>query len=355
MTNIYTANRQWQSRPDDQRFLSLDDLAASVQARRDASRAINVRLDRLALDNTPDGDMIATSPDGQPIAFTNWSFGQLATQLGAPPSYLRKLPAPLARVNLEYALEFGDNRESTKLLYDDRQVRAFTSTSYGRIWDIQVVQAVQKINQDNRWHVPLKAYDGQNSKQATTLYASDRDVFVFLVDENRSIEIDGQAYFRGFVTWNSEVGKAVFGLQTFLYSYVCANRIIWGARDVEELRIRHTSLAPDRFVEQAQPALVAMSESSPQPIVEAIHKAKQTRLGKTVADVEVWLARKGFGRAEAKLAVALAERGGDTGSSGDPTNLWDVVQGGTAAARAIGHADSRLDVERRWSDLLRTN
>ncbi|MGI9145754.1 MAG: hypothetical protein ACR2IK_04260 [Chloroflexota bacterium] len=51
----------------------------------------------------------------------------------------------------------------------------------------------------------------------------------------------------------------------------------------------------------------------------------------------------------------MAARGGDTGSSGDPTNLWDVVQGGTAAARAIGHADSRLDVERRWSDLLRTN
>src|SRR5712691_13529720 len=86
------------------------------------------------------------------------------------------------------------------------------------------------------------------------------------------------------------------------------------------LRIRHSSLAPDRFVEQAQPALVAMSEASPQPIVEAIQKAKATRVGKTVADVEAWLAGKGFGRAESKLAITLAQRGGETGSSGDPTN-----------------------------------
>ena len=102
--------------------------------------------------------------------------------------------------------------------------------------------------------MPLKAYNGVNSTSATTLYASDRDVFIFLVDENRPIDVDGQTYFRGFLTWNSEVGKAAFGLQTFLYSRVCANRIIWGARDVEEIRIRHTSLAPDRFIEQVQPA-----------------------------------------------------------------------------------------------------
>jgi hypothetical protein len=50
-------------------------------------------------------------------------------------------------------------------------------------------------------------------------------------------------------------------------------------------------------------------------------KAKTTRVGKTVAEVEAWLARKGFGRAESKLAISLAQRGGDTGSSGDPTNV----------------------------------
>ena len=316
-----------------------------------------MRLDSLALSHDADGDLLLTSPDGQPVTFTNWSFGQLASLIGAPASYLRKLPAPLARVNLEWGLEGSDaGREQAKLLYQpptesatDGQVRAFTSTTYGRIWDVDVVRAIQKINQDDRWQVPLKAYDGVNSKRATTLYASDRDVFIFLVDERARSTVDGQTYFRGFYAWNSEVGKSTFGLASFLYSYVCANRIIWGARDVEELRIRHTHLAPERFIEQAQPALAAMSEASPQPIVQAIQKAKSTRVGKTVAEVEAWLAKKGFGRVESKVAVELAARGGDTGSSGDPTNVWDLVQGGTAAARAIGHADSRLESERRWS------
>ena len=35
--NITTASNQWASRPDDQRYLSLDDLAAAVSARRDLS------------------------------------------------------------------------------------------------------------------------------------------------------------------------------------------------------------------------------------------------------------------------------------------------------------------------------
>jgi hypothetical protein len=122
---------------------------------------------------------------------------------------------------------------------------------------------------------------------------------------------------------------------------------------VKELRIKHTKNAPERFIAQAAPALAAMAEASPQPIIDVIHKAKATRLGKTVADVENWLKSKGFGRYESKIATNLAAQGGDTGSSGDPTSLWDVIQGGTAAARQISHTDTRVKAERQWSSLLR--
>jgi hypothetical protein len=359
-TDIMAASKQWASRPVDQRFLSLADLGDAVATRRDLSHARDLPLHSLTLDHDQDGTLYLAGHNGARVAFTNWSFGQVASMLRTPASYLRGLPAPLARLNIEYALECTDaGRQNTKLLYmyspdgeRSGEARAFTSTAYGRIWDIEVVRAVERINQDGRWHVPLKSYGGENSKQATTLYASDRDVFIFLVDEQRPIDVDGQTFFRGFYTWNSEVGKATFGLAAFVYSYVCANRIIWGAREVQELRIRHTSLAPERFVEQAAPALATLSEASDQPIVEVIRKAKETRLGRTVAEVEKWLDRKGFGRFESKVALELAARGGDTGSSGDPTCLWDVIQGGTAAARGIGHTDTRLDAERKWSALL---
>jgi hypothetical protein len=41
------ASRQWASRPDDQRFLTPDDLAVSVGARHELSRVSDVRLDSL--------------------------------------------------------------------------------------------------------------------------------------------------------------------------------------------------------------------------------------------------------------------------------------------------------------------
>jgi hypothetical protein len=38
------------------------------------------------------------------MAPTHWSFGQFASLIGAPASYLRQLPAPLAGINLQHGL-----------------------------------------------------------------------------------------------------------------------------------------------------------------------------------------------------------------------------------------------------------
>ena len=59
------------------------------------------------------------------------------------------------------------------------------------------------------------------TKETTTLYASDRDVFLFLVDDLNPIEAgllpDGSPdlYFRGFYCWNSEVGAKTLGIASF--------------------------------------------------------------------------------------------------------------------------------------------
>jgi hypothetical protein len=357
MTNLMTVSRQWASRPDDERHETLDSLQFAVDHRRQLSHEVE-KLDFATLSLAFDGDddLYLSGHNGAPVRFTNWSFGQFAGLLGSRASYLRELPAPLAKLLLEYHLEkTASGRQQAKLLYTyedgEGQARAFTSTNYGRIWDAQVVRAVQHINQDGRWHVPLKAYGGINSKRATTLYASDRDVFVFLVDEARPIEIGDQTYFRGFYTWNSETRAATFGLATFLYSYVCANRIIWGARDIQELRIRHTKLAPDRFLQKAAPALAALSDASDRPIRESIEAAQNRKLGNSTKEVEDWLYSKGFGRPVAREAIEMAQDPA-SGNSGDPLSLWGVVQGGTAAARDIPHTDARIEREQKWSALL---
>ncbi|KAH2823815.1 hypothetical protein KXV85_001461, partial [Aspergillus fumigatus] len=96
----------------------------------------------------------------KPIAPTHWSFGQLASQVGAPAAYLRQLPAALAGINLQYGLTAHRAEQIKTLETDDGRVelRAVTGPDYGRIYDHELVEAVQRIagngTGDTRWKVP---------------------------------------------------------------------------------------------------------------------------------------------------------------------------------------------------------
>ena len=133
---------------------------------------------------------------------THWSFGQLCGLVGAPSGYLRQLPAPLAGINLQHGL-MSNRAELVKTLEaeDGRvELRAVTGPDYGRIWDHELVEAVMRIAGDGvgdtRWKVPgtldwatmVHNPFVEVSKDTTTLYASDRDVFLFLVDDTHPIE-----------------------------------------------------------------------------------------------------------------------------------------------------------------------
>lgn len=388
--NLGIASAQWASRPDDQRYLDLESLRAAVARRaperlggQAQMREVIHPLQKIRVGNTPDGDLFITGHNGSGALFTNWSFGQYNRSIGGPDiRWLRDMPAPVVRETLAATVQFRgtvDEYSEAKLYYappvmtpDDTamvtpgEVRAFTSPTYGRIWDLEVVDAVRKMNTDGRWVVPGKIAGGgladnytSVSKLSTTLYASDRDVWLFLVDESRPIEVNGQTLFRGFITYNSEVGSQTFGIITFLFNKVCQNRCIWGATEVKELTVRHTKGGPARFAEQAIPALTAYSEGSAQNLIQAIKLAQTCQVvsaptaAEKVKAAEIWLQeRGGFGQLEAKTTVQLAQMGGDTGSTGDPTTLWNLVQGATAYARGIPHTDTRVDFERKAGRLL---
>src|SRR5262249_50161769 len=200
-------------------------------------------------------------------------------------SYLRKLPAELAAINVQWGLENNPVRDDALVLAQSNgsnHLRAMTSTSYGRIWDHQVVEAVERVNGDGRWQVPAASYATTNPRRATTLYASDRDVVLFLVDPKNPVEVGGEQLFRGFYTWNSEVGSATFGLCTFLYRYVCDNRIIWGATDVRELRIRHTGGAPERFAYEGARYLRRYADEATAKLADGIKAAQAKDLASEV-------------------------------------------------------------------------
>jgi hypothetical protein len=359
MTNINVASTQWANRPDDQRFLSIADLKASVDQRKSESWTLSTQVKDLRAKVSEKGLVLdafdRTRGERTDLEPSHWAFGQLASYAGAPAPYLRKLPFELAAINLQWGLEHAPIRDDALVLGQSnghQAVRAMTSTSYGRIWDSEVVEAVERVNPDGRWQVPAASYASSNPKRATTLYASDRDVFMFLVDPEHPIAVPGEKspLFRGFYVWNSEVGAATFGLTTFLYRYVCDNRIIWGATDVQELRIRHTGGAPQRFAYEGAKYLERYANESTASLVEPIVKAQAFEVPqaeKPGSGWESWLRDRGFSAAESKSAVqsAIAEEG-------EARSLWDIVNGITASARQLTHTDARVELETRAGKLL---
>ena len=368
---IGRVSSEWFSRPDDERFLSLTELHAAVRGRAERATARTVETKALRVEaSRDDAERLALTVPGRdaPIAPTHWSFGQLCSLVGAPSTYMRQLPAPLAGINLQHGL-LSHRAELVKTLeLDDGRVelRAVTGPDYGRIWDHELVEAVMRIAGDGvgdtRWKVPgLLDWSTMThnpfvevTNDTTTLYASDRDVFLFLVDDTHPIEAgrlpngDPDLYFRGFYCWNSEVGSKALGIASFYLRAVCMNRNIWGAEGFEEISIRHSKFASHRFAHQAAPALERFADSSPAAFVAGVRAARETIVARGDEDRETFLRRRGFSRPETEkiIATVLDEEGRP------PESVFDFVQGITAMARNKPHQDARLELEGKAAKLL---
>jgi ParB-like chromosome segregation protein Spo0J len=160
---IGRVSSEWFSRPADERYLSLSDLYAAVRGRTERSRTRTVESAAIRVEaSRDDAERLALMLPGSdaPIAPTHWSFGQLAGLVGAPAAYLRQLPAPLAGINLQYGLTSHRAEQVKTLEIEDGRVelRAVTGPDYGRIFDHELVSAVQRIagngTGDTRWKVP---------------------------------------------------------------------------------------------------------------------------------------------------------------------------------------------------------
>lgn len=360
---IMKASQQWASRPADQRFESLTALAAFVQGQREISRS--VALPNRKISAAPiDGDnerksLIIMGPGDAPSVPSNWSFGQLAQRVGAPAGYLRTLPADIAADAINWGLARRDVEDIGCLLRKNggpADLAAVTGPNYGRIWNADIANALVRRFGDGvtgEFTVPGEfGVAVEVDKQNTTLYASDRDMFVFLADETNRIEIpnrrDGQpgSLARGFFVWNSEVGSSTFGIATFLFDYVCCNRIVWGAHGYEEIKVRHTSGAPYRWIEQVAPAIEAYARKDTTSITKAIEDARAAKIGDNDAVTE--FLQKRFTKSQA-TAISLAHIADEDRRI---ETLWDVTVGATAYARGIKYQDDRVAIEREAGKIM---
>lgn len=288
---------------------------------------------------------------------SHWSFGQLSGWVKAPADYLRRIPAKLAVDNLNNGIQSTDNGElkfMTVLAPDGQTLntlQAVTSTKYGRIWDADVAACAKRIqaSSNGKFYNP-KAYNPHTGGTAPSgLYASDRDIFIFMIDGGSVLDAGPRAQLnRGFFMWNSETGARTFGLTTFLFNMVCGNHIVWGAQDVRELRIRHTAGGPTRFDSEAMPLLLAYANASAAPEMAAVKKAQDYLLPSTDRDdVITWLQSRKFTKGEAGETVDTAIK-----EEGECRTLWHCVQGATAYARGFDFVDARVELETKAGKLM---
>lgn len=364
---LMNANTQWSSRPSDERFTSLHDMETHFNRLRGRSRQLGVSTRAISVVPTEDNKGLAIrGANGLAYAPTNWAFGQLAQLAEAPAGYLRTLPAPIAADCVNYGLQFKRNIEDIGVLLQKPVVdvagdvtvapvlAAATGPRYGRIWNADILQALVKQfgnGVDGQFKVPGTFGNALDTvtKENTTLFAGDRDMFVFLADEENRIEVPNRrngetgTLARGFFVWNSEVGASTFGVGTFLFDYVCCNRIVWGAEGYKEIKMRHTSAAPDRFLQEIRPALVSYANSSTSSITAGIEAARAAR----VDDVDEFLAKRfGTKTVESLKAIHMLEE------QRPIETVWDVVTAVTAKARSVEYQDSRVQLERQAGDLM---
>jgi len=352
--NSHILSMQWATRPADQRFETMQSLHEHNVHKREISTERGVALDHMQCIPQADGGMLFAQQGATTGAnLTNWAFGQLCVRASAPAAYLRSLPAQLAAVPLQWSLEHAEHQDAKVLLRKNGgwSADAITSSTYGRIYDSQVSDAIIKSVDLTRWKVPSASYASRDPKKATTLYASDRDMFVCLVDDSHAVEVPGangkDTLFRGFIIRNSEVGAAALDISLFLYRYICDNRIIWGMSNERSLKIRHTAGGPMRFVREASPALLEYAQSDSREIVDMVIDSRKREVGKDPVEVRAWLKSRGFTQEQSALAIDNAEKSGE-----NPRAVWGLVQGLTAAAHDVPFGDERFAFERKVGNLL---
>lgn len=364
MTTLTRAFNEWSTRPADERFSSLEDLHAATTHHRDVSvEATQVPLKSLRVEVSPavptiympssrgdeatDAQPVLVGSSGKPASFTHYAFGQLARNVGAPASYLRTLPAALVAENLNHGIAQAEATDNNLLFTanGDLRLRAMVSQQYKRIWNADVTSRLLRlVEQQPEWQPAPAAFDGSRG-----LYASDEDMFAFLVDNDRRIfeSLPGGGLGRGFFVWNSEVGAASFGIMTFFYEYVCGNHRVWGAKGVQELRIRHVGNADDRAFAQLSAEIRKYADSSATEDEAKVTAMRSMVLGEskdTVLDAV-------FGLKNVDLSRKLIEASYDKAVEredwyGNPRTVWGLTGGMTEIARDMPNANERVKLER---------
>ena len=384
--DLFKASNQWSTRPADERFGSIPEMTSACKeyADKEAESVLPFASIRVEADNK---ELVIAGKSDRRAKLTNWAFGQVCGLVGAPARYLQDLPATLAAQNLNFGLkqlqedaakQTGKASDALLLFHSNGGLllRALTTERYARIWNWEVSQRLEGLLEQG-WQVPPARParpDQPGIRPATEadvlrnngagisihvgdpiapagLYASDHDMFAFLVDEQRRIQDGSDAGLaRGFFIENSEVGAAALKITTFLYRYVCGNHIVWDAKGLRTVSIIH--LGRERHIwNKLQDGLRRYAEASVGDVENTISAAKRIE----IADDRDGVVDKLFGmRVASRRILEDAYEVADLNSDrdGSPRSVWGFVQGMTTVSQRTEYADKRVEMDRAASKVM---
>jgi hypothetical protein len=340
MTNLTQASNELFSRPADERFETLADLAAHCSDLRERSR----RLKEPSTEFRPEvfEGRMSLRINGHPCCLNDWSFGQLCTIAGVAKDTVNRLrPETAAQVLAETVQQRSQqDLDLQALVYDNRLLRSVNGEHYRRLWNIELVQTLQEFAVD--FTPPQKGFNG-----ATGLYAGEQDMFCFMIDPTGWTDIEGQAFAPGFFVWNSEVGRRTVGVSTFWFEAVCSNHIVWDAHEIVEITHRHTGRVHQTLAEirGAIEQLIQKRDQRKDCFAKAVQQAMQTAYGQDGDEAQRLLQ-------DAKFSKGLAQKATELASKSGRLTVWSMVNALTQLSAESQFAGSRAEIDQRASSLL---
>jgi hypothetical protein len=358
---LYQASHQWATRPADERFSSLEAMHAAALASRDSSREKDTEWASLRAEAVG-SDLFLVGKGGVGAKIAHYAFGQLANRIGAPAAYLRQLPATLAAQNLNYGLKEKVSGLASLLFHLNTgetgtalTLRAATSEKYTRIWNHEVIARLIELSARCRLQPGRTTMGGAGNPEgldldgvpSRALYASDHDMFAFLMSEQLVQDPVGQSLFRGIIVANSEVGDRALSVLGFWFREVCWNHIIWGAEKLTEVKLVHVGEIGKKWVDAQLVIRRYLDASTDQESVR--FQQLTARIAATKEEVLDTLFGKrlaSYTALEASYDAVVPEE------DGDPRSVWGIAQGITRHSQKTPYADERFALDRAAGKLL---
>jgi hypothetical protein len=384
-----TASNQWANRPASERFWTVADLRNASHSiyMNSAERILPVKglevittAAILGMDEKQDL-ALQDKNTGARVRLNNWSFGQLCARLKCPASWLRTLSSEdVALLLNKYGIDKAANDDTLAIwrhrgeLIEGMPINtalAVTSEKYGRIPNWQVCDSLLSLGDEYRVPPARPNDNDPRARPATAedilsgnkmglsiregdmiapagVYGDDRSIFVFLVNENRPVEVsDTETMFRGFYVQNSEVGSSALKFTIFDYITVCGNHIIWGCKNVQEVSIRHVgkTTVQGRFREAFSKINTYLNADTSRE-QNAVRIAKGFMLGADSEKVIDYVAERvdNVSKKVASAAFDLAEQYSDI--SGNPCSAWGFAAGLTRLSQTLPNTDERDKLDR---------